>query len=213
MDELFYNIDNKQKDKLLKELEANTLIFKKNSLILSSVKQDNIICILLSGHLQIIKTDYNGNRTIIEDLEINSVFGSITSSISNNEYDILTKEDSKIIVIDFKEIITYNEKSNHFNQFLKNLLQIMASKMKKSNERIEILTNKTIRDKLLAFFKLNSNKGNNRVIYLPFNLTDLADYLAVNRSAMQRELKNLKNEGFIEIKDKKIKLLYDININ
>ena len=68
-------------------------------------------------------------------------------------------------------------------------------------------------DKLLAFFKLNSNKGNNRVIYLPFNLTDLADYLAVNRSAMQRELKNLKNEGFIEIKDKKIKLLYDININ
>lgn len=211
MDELFFNIDNRQKTKLLKVLEANTSTFKKNNIILSSVKQDNIICILVYGHLQIIKTDYNGNRTIIEDLKENSVFGSITSSISNTEYDILTKEDSKIIIIDFNEIITYDESNTYyFNQFLKNLLTIMSNKIKKNNDRIEILTNKTIRDKLLAYFKLNVT---NKTVYLPFSLTDLADYLAVNRSAMSRELKNLKDEGFIEIKDKKIKLLYDININ
>lgn len=208
MDELFYNLDSRQKHRLLKDLEANTYIFKKNNIIMSSVKQDNIICVLVSGHLQIIKTDYNGNRTIIEDLKENSVFGSITSSISNNEYDILTKEDSKIIVIDFNEIITYDEsKSYYFNQFLKNLLTIMSNKIKKNNDRIEILTNKTIRDKLLAYFKINTN---GKIVQLPFTLTDLADYLAVNRSAMTRELKNLKDEGLIEIKDKKIKLLYDI---
>lgn len=211
MDELFYNIDNRQKNKLIKVLEANTYIFKKNNMILSSVKQDNIICVLVYGHLQIIKTDYNGNRTIIEDLKDNSVFGSITSSIANNEYDILTKEDTKIIVIDFNEIITYDESNtSYFNQFLKNLLTIMSNKIKKNNDRIEILTNKTIRDKLLAYFKLNTT---NKTVYLPFSITDLADYLAVNRSAMSRELKNLKDEGFIEIKDKKIKILYDININ
>lgn len=214
MDELFYNIDTKQKHKLLKILEANTMTFKKNNLILSSVKQENIICILVTGHLQIIKTDYDGNRTIIEDLKENSVFGSMTSSISNTEYDILTKEDSQIIIIDFNEIINYNESNaNYFNQFLKNLLKIMSQKIEKNNERIEILTNKTIRDKLLAYFKNNTKNSNNRIVYLPFTLTDLADYLAVNRSAMSRELKNLKDEGFIEIKDKKIKLLYDISIN
>lgn len=209
MNELFYNIDNKQKLKLLKELEANTFFFKKNNIILSSVKQENIICILITGHLQIIKTDYNGNRTIIEDLKENSIFGSITSSIANSEYDILTKEDSKIIVIDFNEIINYEEtKSYYFNQFLKNLLNIMSNKIKQNNTRIEILTNKTIRDKLLSYFK--NNIKNNKTVYLPFTLTDLADYLAVNRSAMTRELKNLKDEGLIEISNKKIKLLYDI---
>lgn len=211
MNELFYNIDTKQKYKLLKVLEANTLIFKKNNIILSSVKQDNIICVLVSGHLQIIKTDYDGNRTIIEDLEENSVFGTITSSIYNTEYDILTKEDSKIIVIDFDEIINYEEaKNSYYNQFLKNLLKIMSEKIRKNNARIEILTNKTIRDKLLAYFKINKN---NRTVFLPFTLTDLADYLAVNRSAMSRELKNLKDEGFIEIKGKRIKLLYHIDID
>lgn len=214
MNELFYNIDTRQRLKLLKILEANAMTFKKNNLILSSVKQENIICILVTGHLQIIKTDYDGNRTIIEDLKENAVFGSMTSSISNTEYDILTKEDSQIIIIDFNEIINYNEtNTNYFNQFLKNLLKIMSQKIEKNNERIEILTNKTIRDKLLAYFKNNTKNSNNRIVYLPFTLTDLADYLAVNRSAMSRELKNLKEEGFIEIKDKKIKLLYDIDIN
>lgn len=209
MDELFYKIDHRQKLILLKILEANTIAFKKNKFILQSVNQDNFICILLTGHVQIIKTDYDGNRTIIEDLKENSVFGTITSYLSNNEYDILTKEDSKIILIDYDEIINYDDtKSSYFIQFLKNLLQIMSNKILKNNERIEILTNKTTRDKLLTYFKLNSNQ---RIVNLQLTFTDLADYLSVNRSAMQRELKNLKDEGFIEIKDKKIKLLYDIS--
>ena len=209
MDELFYKIDHRQKLILLKILEANTIAFKKNKFILQSVNQDNFICILLTGHVQIIKTDYDGNRTIIEDLKENSVFGTITSYLSNNEYDILTKEDSKIILIDYDEIINYDDtKSSYFIQFLKNLLQIMSNKILKNNERIEILTNKTTRDKLLTYFKLNSNQ---RIVNLQLTFTDLADYLSVNRSAMQRELKSLKDEGFIEIKDKKIKLLYDIS--
>lgn len=214
MEELFYNIDNKQKHKLLRSLEATTSFFKKNNIILSSVKHNNIICILLSGHIQITKTDYNGNRTIIEDLKDNSIFGSITSDISNNEYDIITKEDSKIIVIYFNEIINYNEfNTSYFNQFLKNLLKIMSEKNKQNNDRIEILTNKTIRDKLLAYFKINIQKSNSKTIILPFSLTDLADYLAINRSAMSRELKYLKEDGLIELKGRKIKILYDINFN
>ena len=71
---------------------------------------------------------------------------------------------------------------------------------------MEILTNKTIRNKLLAYFKIMSRKNNSRVIYLPYNYTDLADYLAIDRSAMYRELKNLKEEGLIEVKNKRITL-------
>lgn len=212
MNELFYNIDPKQKQKLLRSLEGNTYFYKGNHIILSNLKKDNIIGIIIEGHIQITKTDYNGNRIIIEDLKENSVFGTMTQSISYKEYDIYCKSNSKIIIIDFDQIINYDEsKSYYFTQFLKNLLKILSEKIIQNNERIEILTNKTIRDKLLAYFKFNSKNSVNRIIYLPFTFTDLADYLAVNRSAMTRELKNLKEEGFIEIKDKKIKLLYDLN--
>lgn len=210
MEKLFNNINTSNQEKILKSLEANTFTFKKDTTILRSVKRDNIIGIILEGYIEIIKTDYNGNRTIIEDLYENDIFGSNISNISNDEYSIQTKENSKIIIIYFNEIINNSLNTNYYNQFLKNLLNIMSDKIKNNNERIEILANKTIRDKLLAYFKIMSNKNNSKIIYLPYTFTDLADYLNVDRSAMYREIKNLKDDGFIEIKNKRIKLnLYD----
>ena len=190
-------------------LPANTFNFKKESTILSVIKNDNIVGIITSGYLQIIRTDHNGIRTIIEELEEQDVFGSFISSLKNKEYEIIAKEDTEIIIIDYDNIINCNLTNKSFyNQFIKNLLQITSKKIQEKNERIEILTKKTIRNKLLEYFKIISKKHNSKYIYLPFNFTDLADYLAIDRSAMSRELKYLKEEGFIEIKGKRIKLLY-----
>lgn len=49
VDELFFNINTLEKHRLLKILEAHTMILKKNNLMLSSVKHENIICILITG--------------------------------------------------------------------------------------------------------------------------------------------------------------------
>ena len=203
---IFDNISESSQEKILASLEANTFSFKKNNTILNSVKRDNIIGIILEGYIEIIKTDYNGNRTIIEDLSENDVFGSEMSSISNNEYSILTKEDCKIIIIEFNHIINNTLNTPYYTTFIKNLLSIMSEKMKTINERIEILANKTIRNKLLKYFKIMSSKNNSKIIYLPYTFKDLADYLGVDRSAMYRELKSLKDDGMITVKNRKITL-------
>lgn len=208
MKDPFYNIDEIDKEQLLKQLETVTFEFPKNNTILEKIKNDNFIGIIIEGLVQIIKTDYNGNRTIIEELSENSMFGSRISSLSNKEYSIITKEDTKIIIIDYDQILRCNVNSNYYNQFIKNLLDITINSVNSKNERIEILTKKTIRNKLLEYFRIVSSKNNSRNIYLPFTFTDLADYLAIDRSAMTRELKYLKEEGFIEIKNKRITLLY-----
>lgn len=214
MKDLFDKISKFQKEKILQYLEANTLTYKKNSIILSNVKQENIVGFVVDGSLQIIKTDYNGNETIIETLYENDVFGSNLSSISNSEYTILTKEDSKIVILYFDDIIKKELNWAYYNQFLKNLLEIVMYKFSLNNERINILTNKTIRNKLLAYFEIAAKKTNSKTIYLPFSFTELADYLAVDRSSMHRELKNLKEEGLIDIKNRRIKLnMYDEIIN
>lgn len=210
MNELFYNITNTEKEKILTFLEANTLKYKKNTTILDNQKTENIIGIILEGYIQIIKTDYNGNKNIIEDLQDGAIFGTTMSSIKNTEYNLITKEDTKLVIIYFDSIVNNSLNYKYFNQFLKNLLCIMLNKISINNNRIEILTNKTIRNKLLVYFKQISKKNKSKIIYLPYNYTDLADYLAIDRSAMYRELKNLKEEGLIEIKDKKITLnLYE----
>ena len=203
MNELFKNIDEANKIRILQALETYTRKYKKNEIILSSVKNEDIICILLTGHIEIIKNDVSGNTSVIEDINEGEIFGSISANISSSDYEIITKEDSEIIIMELDNIIKYSD-----NQiFLKNLLQVFYNKIKEFNNRIEILTNKTIRDKLLAYFNIMS-KNNNRIIYLPFSYSDLAYYLAINRSAMTREMKLLKEEGLIEVKGRKIKLLY-----
>ena len=210
MIKIFDGISESSQEKILKSLEANTFTFKKNNTILSNIKKDNIIGIILEGYIEIVKTDYNGNRTIIEDLYENDIFGSDMSSISNNEYSINTKEDSKIIIIYFNEIIKNDLNTPYYSIFIKNLLTIMSDKMKTINERITVLANKTIRNKLLAYFKIMTNKNKSSVIYLPYTYSDLADYLGVDRSAMYRELKSLKDDGLITTKNRKIILnLYD----
>jgi len=209
MNELFDNIKEINKTKLLQFLEANTLYFKKNSKDITRIFNDNKICIVKSGHLQIIKTDYNGNITIIEDLLEDSIFSSITEKYFNSEYSIICKEDSRIIIFDFENILLYDELKQFYNQFLKNLIKILSNKLISNNERIEILTNKSIRDKLLTYFNILSKRNKTRNIKIPFSYSNLADYLAVNRSAMTREIKNLKEEGLIIVEGRNIKLLYD----
>ena len=209
MQNLFHNISLKNKEKLLYALESHTFTFPKNKRILSTINDENIIGFIVSGYVQIIRTDFNGNTTIIEELEENAVFGTMLSSLNNSEYDILTKEETKLIIIDYDQIISEeNKQITYYHQFIKNLLEIATNKIREKNERIEILTKKTIRDKLLEYFKITSEKNGSKKIYLTLNYTGLADYLAVDRSAMSRELKNLREEGFIRTDKKKIILLY-----
>ncbi len=210
MKKIFDNISSQNKTKLLRILKAHQFTFKKDTSILSTVKEENMLGIIIKGYAQIIRTDHNGNRTIIEELEEEEIFGYDISSLGNKEYDIIVKEDTEVIIIDYRIILNCEANNKAFyNTFTNNLLEIFTAKIKEKNERLEIITQKTIRNKLLEYFSIMSKKYGSKYVYLSSTFTNLADYLAIDRSAMTRELTNLKNEGFIEIKGKRITLLYN----
>lgn len=209
MNDLFKGIHPSKQGFLLKMLEASSLHFSVNELVSSKIKMNNYIAIVKTGYLNIIKTDSAGNRSLVEVLDEGDVFGTNISNLINSDYDVIAKEESLVIFIDTAYIYSNaNINSSIFSQFLINLLEITQKKLTLNNERVDILTNKTIRNKLLSYFKYSYMDTNARIVYVPSSFTALADYLAIDRSAMSRELKNLKDEGLIEIKNKKIKLLY-----
>lgn len=208
---LFDNINDKNIHKLLELFESHTFTIKKNTTLQSIiVKPKKYIAYVNDGYLQGVKNDYNGNITILEEFEENDIFGNVISAHNNNDYEIVAKEDSNVTIIDYDNILNSDVNIPSYNTFIKNLLTIMSNKINEVNQRVEILTNKTIRNKLLEYFKIIYKDNKSRIIYLPFTYTALADYLAIDRCAMSRELKNLKDEGMIEIKGRKIKLLYYI---
>lgn len=214
MNSPFTGISELQKHKLFKILQTHEYSFNKNEEILSTLKGENIICILLEGHAQIVSISYNGEENLIEELYTDSIFGTNISNISDSEYQITALEKSKVLVIDYNKLIDIkNINYSYYNVFLTNLFDIINSKFRESNDRIKILTKKSIRDKLLAFFENEYIKTRSKYIYLPTNFKDLADYLSVNRSAMFREIKYLKEEKFIKVDGNRITLLYTPNVH
>ena len=208
MVDVFSGIKRTDKKKLLKELESTTLPFERNISILKSISSNNILGIIEEGSAQIIRTDYDGNVIIIDDLSSGSIFGTKFSLLDNDEYDIITKDDCKIIFIDYDYILKIDQKrSVYYQKFLINLLNIMSKIVRSQNERINILTRKTTRDKLLEYFENESKRTFSKSFYLSFNLTELAEYLSIDRSAMMREIKRLKEDKIIESNGNKIRML------
>ena len=210
MKDPFFEISELQKTKLLKLLETHIYNFNKNENVLQIVNNRNFIGIILEGYAKIININYMGEENLSQELFVNSVFGTNISEIDNTESQVIViDEPTKVLIIDYDKI-TNMENTNHvyFNRFLLNIFDIINSRFKESNDRLYILTKKTIRDKLLAFFENEYRKDRNPNLYLPYTLKDLSDYLSVNRSAMFRELKSLKEENFIKIKGNRITLLY-----
>ena len=110
---------------------------------------------------------------------------------------------------DYNNINTKCKSNCKFHTTLiSNLFELTLKRTIQQNKRIEILSKRTIREKLLSYFSLLSGKEFNKTITLPFSLTNLADYLSVDRSAMMRELKTLSDEGFILKNGNKITLLF-----
>lgn len=206
---LFKDITPDNKGKLLKLLETSNFTYQKGVNIAYLFKDKESIGLVISGSLDIIRIDYNGTRAIIETIFEEEILGTSLTSLLSNDYEIITREDTKILWLDYNVILGINDiKYSYYNQFIKNLLMIALEKNTLKNERIEILTQKTIRNKLLEYFRIEALKNRSKIIYLKSTWQDLADYLAIDRCAMTRELKNLKEEGFINTKGRVITLLY-----
>lgn len=208
----FENLSNSQKTKLFNLLNIHTYSFQKKQDILSTIQSENIIGIILEGSANLINSDYNGNEIVLEILDKHSVFGTNISAINNQSSQLIANESTEIAVINHDILFnTQYTVHNYFNIFINNLFKIISLKYKKTNEKLRVLSQKSIRDKLLEYFEIEYQKTLSRVIELPFNLKDLADYLVVNRTSMFRELKYLKEDKFIKTKGNKITLLYKDN--
>lgn len=205
---IYKNIEEKNLKKLLSTLQSNTLFYNPNQTIAYSLGNRNIIGIIESGEANLIRFDYNGDRTIVEELKKDDIFSDMFYTTTNSELTVIATKKCKVTFIEYDELIKKAQTSVNAMILLNNLVNLITKKLIKRNERIDLLTTRTIRNKLLAYFELQAKKNNSKSFDLNYSYTDLADYLAIDRSAMMRELKNLKEDRLIQDTNKKITILY-----
>ena len=205
-----FNIENFVRDFEKNCSKIQKKSFKKDEIITTYINKRNQFCILLDGEADLVRYDYDGNKTIVEHFTKNDIFGEVFYIIStNNELFVKARKNCEILFFSYKNLKQKCTSNCKFHQILnENFSELILNKVTLLNTRIELLAKRSIREKLLGYFNVVSTHTFSKTFSLPFSLTDLADYLSVDRSAMMREIKFLKEEGFIEKTGNKITLLY-----
>ncbi len=190
--------------------KAQVKYFEKGEIITTYLVNRNQICILINGNADLIRYDFKGNKNIIEHFSDNDIFGEIFYKINtNNEFFVLAKKKCEVLFFSYDYFQKKCKNNCKFHEALvSNLPNLMLKKMVDLNVHIEVLSKRGIREKILGYFTILSSQNLNKTFLLPYSFTDLADYLNVDRSAMMRELKILKEDGFIKKNGNKITLLY-----
>ena len=200
-------------DNFVNKLQANCKIseikeFQANEVITTFLMRRNQFCILLEGEAQLITFDKEGNKKILYYYQKNDIFGEALFKIyTNKELFVLAKKKCKVLFYPYDIAENCTENCFYHIEVLRNFPDLILHSIAEQNFRMILLTHKSIRDKLLTYFRTLSVENNSKTFNLPFSLTDLADYLMIERTSMMRELKRLQDENIIKKNKGQITLL------
>lgn len=179
--------------------------FEKDEIIANFINNRNYIYIILSGKCNLIKNSSRGEEILIEKYEEYDFFGDMFHNIIlNNEMSVIAKSKCKIMYFNF-DTIKNNPKLFFIYPII---LDLETNKLKDMNVHTEVLSGKTIRDRLLSYLNILTKKSVKKIAYIDMSYKELSSYLNVNRSALMRELNNLEQEKIIKRNKKKIELLF-----
>ena len=206
-------VKNFDSDNFVDRLKSNCRLieikeFQADEIITTLLSKRNQFCILLEGEAQLITYDKNGNKKILYYYKPNDIFGEALFKISmDRELFVLAKKTCKILIFPYDTAENCTEDCLYHIDLLRNLPDLILHSIAEQNFRMILLTHKSVRDKLLSYFNVLSVENGKKTFELPFSLTDLADYLMIERTAMMRELKRLKDEKIIKKINTQITLL------
>ncbi|MBQ8209966.1 MAG: Crp/Fnr family transcriptional regulator [Clostridia bacterium] len=198
---LFSQIEDENLLTMLKCLDAKVEFFDKKYTIIAEGNPAKHIGIMLSGSAQITQSDFYGNRTILTTVEPSQVFAEAfaCAQVQTVPVAVTANEPCEVMLIDCANILhTCNNNCSFHQQLIFNLMRNLAAKTILIQQKIEITSKRSTRDKLMTYLMLQSKKADSNSFDIPFNRQELADYLEVDRSGLSTEIGKLCKEGIIK---------------
>ena len=207
---LFDGVDDYDKGRMITCFDIQKQKFEAGQTVWDCDFSHDKIGIVLSGNVSLVRVDSAGNRVVLENLAENDVFGEMFAFSDESAHGVFVtcEKKSEIAFMKYGHIAKRcsNACTCH-TTVVENMFRTVTEKTKRLSERIEVLGNRSIRDKLMSFFTMYSEKLGKNAFELPFSLSYLADYICADRSAMMRELRHMCDEGMIKTEKRKITLL------
>lgn len=208
--QLFAGIDLQELEALLGCLSATVRHFKKGDTILHSGDRVFALGLVLAGSVHIGREDFWGNRTILSEIPESGLFGESYACVPERPIPVnaVAAQNSTIMFLDVRRIITSCPSACTFHaRLIQNLIMVLAFKNVMLTGKIEHISQRTTREKLLSYLSEQAQAAGGPSFELPFNRQQLADYLCVDRSAMSNTLSQLRDEGVLAFNRSHFELL------
>ena len=206
---LFSGVGDDDISTMLSCLEARLLTYKKGEYVLRQGEHLSDILVLAEGRLHIQRDDYWGNRSILGHIGVGEIFGEAYVAPESGTLlnDVIAVEDSSVVFFDVKRVISTCSSACRFHTMVvQNLFFAISEKNRGLVQKLDYMSRRTTREKLLSYLSEEAKKQNSASITLPFNRQQLADYLSVDRSAMSNELCKMRDEGLLEFEKNRFRL-------
>lgn len=196
---LFRGLGGEELEKALDILGAEYGSYEKGALLHRPYTEMKKFGLVLSGAVQACMDDVEGNRMIMAEVAPGVTFGEALSLLKIKDSPVYVQASAPAGVLWLSAEALFDGGGDVLTLRLqKQFAAMTAARTLAMNDRIQVLSKLKLRDKLLTYFTQLSKAQKTRTFLLPLNRDDLAAYLGTNRSALSRELSNMKNEGLID---------------
>lgn len=188
--------------------------FKAGEYITSFGLRKKTLGVIVKGKADIVRNNVDGDIIVTKKLGPGSIFSDAFSCFSLDSIYVLSKTDTEILFIEYPQIFK-NCPINcpRHSGMISEILNLLTENFVTLNEKINILSCRTIRGRFLTFCTLYIEDNEEKSLVLPYSISEIADFLCVDRSALMRELKKMKDEKIIKRNNRSITILDYENIN
>ena len=207
---LFSDIEDQHLIAMLSCLGAKRVSFDKKYTIFAEGNPAKYIGILLSGSAQIVRHDYNGNRSILSGILPGELFGEsfACAGMVPLPVSIVANEPCDVLLIDSSHVLhTCSNGCDFHRRMIYNLMRDLAAKNIMFHQKLDITAKRTTREKILAYLTYMEQQTGSHAFEIPFDRQELADYLEVDRSGLSAEIGKLRREGVLDCRKNHFTLL------
>ena len=206
---VFFGMNDEELKALLECFNARIKTYNEGEMIIRQGDIISNIYLVLEGNVNIEKDSYWGRRIIVTQLGPNENIALAFVASRNLEVsiDAIAANKTKLLLLSYSKCTSMCQNACTKHKILiNNLFEILSKENINLLQKIENISQKTIRDKLLTYLSNESKRAKSNSFEIPFNRQDLADYLNIDRSAMSFELSKMQKDGLINFDKNKFSL-------
>lgn len=189
---------------------GRTVSVRKGRTILREGDPAKYVGMVLSGAVQMVREDYYGNRSIVAHIGPAELFGEsyACAGVASMPVTVVADADCECLMMDCRRITTTCSSACAFhNRIIFNLLRLVAEKNLVFDQKIQITSKRSTREKLMAYLLFQAKTAGSSSFTIPYDRQELADYLEVERSGLSAEISKLRREGVLESEKRSFRLL------